>query len=184
VAKIKGAVVLDSLKAIKARGGEQELARIVDRLEGEAKTIFHGPIYPWEWYSLDAFADFLGADVQETANGNPEVLIGRAEKVIESQLRGVYRIFIKLGSPGYVVKRISSVHQTYFQGIEIIADVEESNRATIKYVGFKKRHQILGYTIIGFHRKALAISGAKQFAVNFSVPIDDTPFSEVTITWA
>jgi len=184
VAKIKGAVVLDSLKSIKERGGEQELSRIVARLEGEAKKIFEGPIYPWDWLELDHFTEFLEADVCETAGGNPEVLVGRSEKVIESQLRGIYRIFIKLGSPGYVIKRIASVHQTYFEGVAIIADVDDDSRATIKYIGFKKRHRILEYTIIGFHRKALEISGAKQIAVHFNVPMsDDNPYSEITITW-
>lgn len=182
--KIKGTSLIDTVKAVSARGGEGVLARIVAQLNGEARQIFEGPIHPWDWYSLDAYADFLEANIRETANGNPEVLIGRSEKVIESQLRGVYRVFIKLGSPGYVVKRIASAHQTYFDGIDIIPEVED-NRATIKYIGFKKRHRILEYTIVAFHRKALEISGAKQITVSFSVPIsDDTPYSEVTITWA
>jgi len=41
------------------------------------------------------------------------------------------------------------------------------------------------YTIIGFFRKALELSGAKQVAVNFKVPMsDDAAYSEVAITWA
>jgi hypothetical protein len=185
VPKIKGAVLLDSIKSIKARGGDTELARITGKLEGNAKAVFEGPIYPWGWYPLDAFTDFLEADIRETANGNPEALIARSEKVIEAQLRGIYRVFVKLGSPGYVVKRIASVHQTYFDGTQVIADVEDNSRATIKYVGFRGRHRILEYAIIGFYRKALEISGAKQAAVRFSVPIsDETPYSELTITWA
>jgi hypothetical protein len=105
--------------------------------------------------------------------------------VIESQLRGIYRIFVKLGSPGSVVKRIASVHQTYFDGSQIIADMDGDSRATIKYIGFKVRHRILEYTIIGFYRKALEISGAKKVDVHFSVPMsDDKDYSEVTVTWA
>jgi hypothetical protein len=186
VPKIKGAVLLDSVKSIKARGGDAELSRIVASLNGNARAIFEGPIYPWEWYPLDAFTDFLEADIRETAGGNPEALIARSEKVIETQLRGIYRVFVKLGSPGYVVKRIASVHQTYFEGTEIIPEVDDAaSGATVKYIGFKGRHRILEYAIIGFYRKALEISGAKQIAVRFSVPIsDDAPYSELIITWA
>lgn len=181
--KIKGAVLLDSLKSIRARGGDAELARIVSHLEGEDRKVFETPIYPWEWYSLDAFANFLEADIRETAGGNAEVLVGRSEKVIESQLRGIYRIFVKLGSPGYVVKRIASVHQTYFDNSKVIAEVEGGS-ATIQYIGFKARHRILEYTIIGFYRKALEISGAKKVDVRFSVPMsDDKDYSELIITW-
>ncbi len=185
VPKIKGAIVRDSLRSVRRRGGDAELGRIINRLHGDVKKVFEGPIYPWEWYSLDAFTDFLEADILETAGGNAEVLIARAEKVIESQLRGVYRIFVKLGSPGYVVKRIASVHQTYFDGSQIIPEVDDDSRATIKYIGFKGRHRILEYTIIGFYRKALEISGAKKVDVHFSVPMsDDQDYSEVTVTWA
>ena len=95
----------------------------------------------------------MEALVRETANGNPEILTERSEQVVDSQLRGVYRIFIKLGSPGYVIKRIAAVHETYFDGIQIIPEVDDSREASIKYVGFKKRHAILQYTIIGFFAK-------------------------------
>ncbi len=183
--KIKGAIVCDSLNSVRARGGDAELTRIINHLDGDAKKVFEGSIHPWEWYSLDAFTDFLEVDIRETAGGNAEVLIARAEKVIESQLRGVYRIFVKLGSPGYVVKRIASVHQTYFDGTQIIPDVDGDSRATIKYIGFKARHRILEYTIIGFYRKALEICGAKKLDVHFSVPMsDDQDYSEITISWA
>jgi hypothetical protein len=181
---IKGTALIDSLKAIRKRGGEKELARILAHLQGEAKEIFEKPIDAGAWYSIDAFTDFLEADVRETANGNRDVLIGRAEKVIESQLRGVYRVFVKLGSPGYVITRIALVHAKYFEGIQIIPEVDRNSRATIKYIGFQARHSILEYTIIGFYRKALQISGAKQIAVKISVPMsDDKPYSEITITW-
>lgn len=88
MAEIKGTALIDTIKAIKARAGEQEFARIVGLLEGEAKTIFENQISPSSWYSLDAFVEFLETDIRETANGEREVLIALSEKVIEAQLCG------------------------------------------------------------------------------------------------
>lgn len=188
VARIKGTALVDTIKALKAikkRGGQPELERVVGQLGAETRKIFDAPVKSWDWYSIDVFAELLEALVRETANGNPEILTERSEQVVDSQLRGVYRIFIKLGSPGYVIKRIAAVHETYFDGIQIIPEVDDSRQASIKYVGFKKRHAILQYTIIGFFRKALELSGAKQVQVNFKVPMsDDAAYSEVAITWA
>jgi hypothetical protein len=188
VARIKGTALVDTiktLKAIKKRGGQPELERVVGQLGAETRKIFDAPVKSWDWYSIDVFAELLEALVRETANGNPEILTERSEQVVDSQLRGVYRIFLKLGSPGYVIKRIAAVHETYFDGIQIIPEVDDSRQASIKYVGFKKRHAILQYTIIGFFRKALELSGAKQVKVNFKVPMsDDAAYSEVAITWA
>jgi len=188
MARIKGTGLIDTIKAIKGikqRGGQQELDRVVSQLGPEARKLFEAPVKSWDWYSIDVCAELLEVIVREMASGNPEILAAQAEKVIDTQLRGAYRIFIKLGSPGYVIKRIAAVHETYFDGIQIIPDVDNSGQASIKYVGFKKRHAIMQYTIIGFFRKALELSGAKQVAVNFKVPMsDDAAYSEVAITWA
>lgn len=185
MAEIKGTALIDSIKAIKARAGEEEFARIVKQLNGEAKSIFEGRVSPSSWYSLDAFVDFLEVDLRETAGGAREVLIARSEKVIEAQLKGIYKVFIRLGSPSFVIKRIAAVHATYFHGIEIAPQLKDSNEAVIRYVGFQSRHEVMGYAIIGFFRKALEISGAKDVKVGFSVPISaDQGYAELTITWA
>jgi len=183
VADIKGRVLLDTMDAVKKRSGEQELSKVVRSLSGQSRKVFESPILFSEWYPLDAFAEFLEADVRETANGDRQVLAKRSEKVIEAQLRGVYKIFVKLGSPKFVITRISAVHQTYFRGVKITPEVE-GHRATVKYAGFQKEHNIIEHAIIGFFRKALEISGANRVDLKFTVPIAAAgPYSELTITW-
>ncbi len=185
MAEIKGTALLQSVKSIKTRAGEQEFAKIVQQLDGEARSIFEGQLFAWNWYPLDAFVKFLEADVRITANGDRTVLIARAEKVIEAQLHGIYKVFVKLGTPSFVIKGIAGVHATYFNGVQIIRELGDSNQAVIKYVGFQPHQEILGYTIIGFFRKALEISGAKQVGVNFSIPISaGGDYAELKITWA
>jgi hypothetical protein len=185
MAEIKGTVLIDSIKAIKARGGEGEFQKIVEHLSPGSKAVFEGRISPSSWYPLDAFAEFLEVDIRETAGGAREVLITRAEKVIEAQLKGIYRVFVKCGSPMFVVKRIAAVHATYYNGIDILPEAHDSNGAIIRYVGLRKRHEIMGYGIIGFFRKALEISGAKDISVKFTVLIsDDKEYSELAISWA
>ena len=183
MARIKGTVLIDTIAAIKERAGEAEFAKIVAHLGAEARDIFAATVQPSTWYPLDAFVEFLEVDIRETANGDREVLAKRAERVIESQLRGVYKVFVKFGSPAFVITRIAAVHATYFQGVQIIPEIEP-HKALIKYIGFAKHQDIMGYTIIGFFRKALEISGAKGVAVNFTVPISEGgSYSELTITW-
>jgi alkanesulfonate monooxygenase SsuD/methylene tetrahydromethanopterin reductase-like flavin-dependent oxidoreductase (luciferase family) len=181
---IKGTAVLDTFAAIKARAGKETLDKIVARLDDQAKEAFQEPISPSSWYSCDAFARFLEADIQETAGGNEEELIKRAEIVIEKQLSGVYKMFVKLGSPEFVIRRIAAVHATYFDGVQIIPEMKGSNGATIQYVGFSRQHKILGFVIIGFFRKALGISGAKRVNAHFTVPIEaGEKFCELALHW-
>ncbi len=100
---IKGTVVLDTLKAIEARAGKAELEKITSHLDPETQKIFQGTISPSSWYSCGAFARFLEADIRETAGGNEQELVKRAEAVIEKQLSGIYKMFVRLGSPEFVI---------------------------------------------------------------------------------
>jgi hypothetical protein len=181
---IKGTAVLDTLEAIKARAGKAELDKIVSHLDPKTQEIFQRPISPSLWYSCDAFSCFLEADIRETAGGNEQELVKRAEAVIEKQLSGIYKMFVRLGSPELVIRRIAAVHSTYFDGVQIIPEMKGPNSATIQYVGFPRNHRIMGFVILGFFRKALEISGAKKVAVHFTVPIEaGEKFCELALSW-
>lgn len=117
--EIKGSVILDSITGIKRRDGEQAYEELVALLDEDTKRMFQSVISGSSWYSLDLFLRFLAAEVSKSANGNEEVLVTRSEKVIERQLRGIYKVFVKLGSPEFLMKRIAAVHMTYFNGVAI-----------------------------------------------------------------
>jgi len=183
--QISGSVLLDTIKAVKTRQGDQEFAKILAHLHGEAKLIFNAPIESWRWYSVDAFVSFLETDIRETADGDRRVLIERSKKVIESQLHGIYKFLVRIGSPKFVINRIATIHASYFQGVQIIPEIEDGPRATIKYIGFEKHHDIMEYIVIGFFLKALEVCGAREISVVFTVPISrGAAYSEVTIAWA
>jgi hypothetical protein len=184
MAQIIGSAVLNTLAAIKARHGEQGLGKIFAHLDGEAKRIFTSPIEPWKWYPLDAFVDFLDADINETAAGDRSVLIERAKKVVDFQLREIDNIEVTIDSPKFVINRVAVIHATQFKGVQIIPEIEDGSMATIKYIGFAKHHDIFEWILIGFYLKALEMCGAKDISANFTVPISaGGAYSEITITW-
>jgi hypothetical protein len=184
--EVKGTVVRDSIKAVKARHGEQAYADIVGLLKGETRSLFEkGSVMSIGWYPLDAFVEFLEMDLKVTAQGNEQELIRRSEVIIEQELKGIYRVFVKLGSPRFVLNRISTVHQTYFRGVEIEVSLPASGNAILKYTGFERRHRLIGLSIIGFYRKALEISGAKNVKAEFATKIeDDKGYCELLVTWS
>src|SRR5512142_103164 len=148
MAKIKGVVVSDSIKAVKSRSGEA-YAGVVALLKSETRALFEqANIIPSDWYSLDAFVEFLEADVKVTANGHEEELIRRSEIIIEQHLKGIYKLFIKLGSPEFVLNRLAIVHRTYFQGVGVDAHVTGPGTAVVRYTGFEPQHRLIGMTII------------------------------------
>jgi hypothetical protein len=182
--QIKGSAIKETIAQIKRRSGEAAFQKILGLLDDETRKIFEGEIFSSTWYPLDLFTRFLEIEIKVLADGNEEMVTRGSEAVIERQLRGIYKAFVKLGSPEFVIKRIAAVHATYFQGVPIDVKLEGNHRALVMYTGFEKQHRIMGFAIVGFFKKALEISGAKDVVIYFSTPIDEgKDYSELSIAW-
>lgn len=183
--QIKGATIRETVTQIKTRAGDQAFQKILGFLDEPTRKIFEGEIFASTWYPLDNFARFLEVEIRVLANGREEVITRGAEAVNERQLQGIYKAFVKVGSPEYVIERIAAVHTTYFQGVSVDVQLPEPRKALIKYTGFEKQHRIMGFAIIGFFNKALELSGAKEAVIYFTTPIEEGKgYAELSITWS
>src|ERR1700681_899776 len=181
--QIKGSAIKETIDQIKSRAGEAAFQKILGLLDEETRKVCTGEIFVLNWYSLDLFTRFLEIEIRVLADGNEEMVTRGSEAVIERQLRGIYKAFVKLGSPEFVIKRIAAVHATYFQGVPIDVQLLGPGKAVVKYTGFEKQHRIMGFAIIGFFKKALEISGARDVDLHFSTPIEEGKgYSELSIS--
>src|SRR5580693_438752 len=183
--QIKGSAIKETINQIKSRNGEEALQKILGLLDEEARTICQNEVFSSSWYPLDVFTRFLEVEIRVLADGKEEMVTRGSEAVIERQLRGIYKAFVKLGSPEFVIKRIAAVHATYFQGVPIEVNLLGNGKALIKYTGFEKQHRIMGFAIIGFFKKALEISGAQNVVIYFATPIEEGKESaDLSISWS
>jgi alkanesulfonate monooxygenase SsuD/methylene tetrahydromethanopterin reductase-like flavin-dependent oxidoreductase (luciferase family) len=181
---IKGTAILETINLIKSRAGEDALQKILALLDEDARALFKSQIFASTWYPLDPFARFLEVEIRVLADGKEEVVTRGAELATERQLRGIYKAFVKLGSPEFVIKRIAAVHATYFEGVPIEVKIVGHGQAVVTYTGFEKQHRLMGFVIIGFFKKALEVSGAKNVAVRFNIPIEaGKGYADLSISW-
>jgi hypothetical protein len=183
--QIKGATIKETVTQIKTRAGDQAFQKILGLLDEDTRRIFEGEIFASTWYPLDKFTRFLEVEIRVLANGREEVITRGAEAVNERQLLGIYKAFVKVGSPEYVIERIAAVHATYFQGVSVDVQLPEPRKALIKYIGFEKQHRIMGFAIIGFFNKALELSRANDAVIYFTTPIEEgRGYAELSIAWS
>lgn len=181
--RVKGRALLDTLESMRARRGSAAVGQVVASLDPAAREVLGDDVVVSTWYPLEVMTALLAADVKANDGGNESVIVARTEAVIEKQLRGVYRIFIRFGSPESVVKRIAAIHETYFDGVQIERQFLDDRRAVIRYLGFDRQHAIIQQVIVGFYRKALEVSGAKKVTARFTVPVGAGRAAELEIAW-
>jgi hypothetical protein len=74
---------------------------------------------------------------------------------------------------------------TYFSGVTIDVRSTGVNQVAVKYVGFEPQHRLMEFAILGFFRKALEISGAKQITADFSTAAaENRGYWELDLKWS
>jgi hypothetical protein len=181
--QLKGTSFLDTIAATQRREGDRRYREIVASLEPIHRKVFESVVVPTRYYPLDALVAFLAAGFQLSGD-DERLLIRRSEAVAEQQLTGIYRTFVRPGSPEFVIQRIAVIHQTYFAGCQVILSGVDQGSATVRYVGFRKEQRLIEYIQIGFYNKALDICGARGVVVVPTVSIaEGRDYSELSITW-
>lgn len=180
----KGTVLLETLDVLRERFGEPALQRVYAAVEPASRQVLaDGPLSN-EWYPLDVLTGLMQASLELNEGGDEAKVIANAEQVVAHHLSGVYAIFVRFGSPEWIVKRIAAVHATYFRNVEISHTFDGPRRARIRYRGFLPQHRILELAIVGFYRKALELSGAKERAVRVTSSIAGADVCELELAWS
>lgn len=80
----------------------------------------------------------------------------------EKALTGIYKVFVKFGSPQFIISRAGSIIQMYYKGIEISIAETTPKSVTLHITKFEKPDSYVEYRIGGWMTKALEISGCKN----------------------
>ena len=85
----------------------------------------------------------------------------------QKALTGIYKIFVKASSPGYIIERASRIFATYYQPCQMSVMEKTSTSVLLEISGMTESDVVIEYRIGGWIEKALEISGAKDIKVIF-----------------
>ncbi len=171
MATIKGLVLLDAVRSVRQRVGEETLQRVVQSMPDPWRGLLRSQLLPTSWYPLEAFVQFLDADLAVTGKGDTAGLGERAAAVIVQELNGVYSVLSRQKTPAFFVQRVAGINETYFNGISVNVTMVGPNCAKISYVGFSPHHGVIEILLTTFYSVALKRSGAQQVTVTLITPM-------------
>ena len=102
----------------------------------------------------------------------------------DSGLNGIYKFFIKMGSPNFIISKSASVFGTYYKDAIMTVISKTSSSVILDISNFPEYHILIEQRIIGWIEKALELSGCINIKTNIVKSICSNDNStELFITW-
>jgi len=183
--EIKGSAVKATPDFVKEMFGSR-YNEWLKSLPEKSKAIIEQPIYATTWYSL---TDSVIVPTQKVADlfyaGNAAKAaseIGRYSADVA--LKGVYKIFVRVSSPHFVLSRASSIFATYYQPSDIKVIESLDKKAVLQLSKFHPNDKLIMNRIAGWIEKTLEITLKSALKVDVENHIEGANLtSKITIIW-
>ncbi len=182
--QVKGATIV-STKSFVEKTHEEELIKWLSNLPEQSQTIYTQTIAESKWYPLnDAFIIPTRIMLAMFYNNDLRGAYELGSFSAEQGLTGIYKVFVKIGSPSFIISRAAKVFSAYYKdsNIKVLSSTKKS--VILMIDKFPEYADVVEQRIIGWIDKALVISGCKnvktQVVHSF---LNGDPFTELFTTW-
>lgn len=102
----------------------------------------------------------------------------------EVALKGIYKVFLLIAKPGFLIQRASKIISTYYRPSEVEAFTISSNSAGIRITEFKDMDLALEYRFGGWCKRALELSNCSgvKYKIEKSLAKGDE-CTEIAFSW-
>lgn len=102
-----------TVRSLRAMLPPSAFERVVRSLPAATTELVQRPPLPLEWIPVQRYADLIEAALREGFGGDEERIVDVGRRMIVGDLKTIYRMFIKLLSPQYVIQRSARLWLTY-----------------------------------------------------------------------
>lgn len=157
--EVKGTAVRSTPLFVRKQFGSR-FDEWIGSLSGKATGIMGSKVRTDMWYPLqEAFVEptrgicdlFFGGE----SRGAWE--LGRFSA--DYALWGLYRLFVRIGSPGHLIKRAGTIFSTYYRPSEMTLVESTPHKAVLHMTLFPEPEELVELRIGGWMERALQISG-------------------------
>lgn len=174
--KIKGTAVRTIPDFVKARFKDR-YKEWLDKLPTDSKKILSDTIIPTEWYPLTEGVivptEVLGEMIFRNAK---EAAMALGKYSAEDALSGVYKVFVMIATPSFMMSRAASIFATYYRPSDIKLVVNKTDNAVFEIRKFEEKDILIAYRIAGWIEKALDIVHRENIRSTVSTRYQDSEF--------
>lgn len=161
MAQVKGTAVVASLRYVGERFGKDALQRVLDALSPDERQLLAGGVLASSWYPMPLFLRFMQEAERQLAAQESAVIRRMGRASADYGIKGVYRIFFKLGSPEFIIGRAARVFGSYYDTGQIAVVESRAGRAVLDLTGFSGAPQFCE-RILGWMEQTVELAGARD----------------------
>jgi hypothetical protein len=125
-----------------------------------AGLVFSGNWYPLAWYAA------LHRAAQKATGAGPDLARTIGHEAVKDDLSGIYRIFLLVVSPEFVLGKAPLLFNTYYDtGVMTVTDTARG-RARAQWAGCAGFDRNLWQDLVGSSQAGLEAAGAKDVVLN------------------
>jgi hypothetical protein len=184
--EVKGTAIMATREFVRGKFGEEGLKKWVAALKPEARQVYGGAVLTNVWYDLRlilvepcrVIADmFYGGDKKAYRD------IGGHSA--DHGLKGIYRLFVKVGSPQFILSKAGSILPTYYKPCAMRGEEADKNKFRVYINEFEEYSDVIEERIAGWIECALEICGCKDVKINIPKSISKKDaVTEYLIEWS
>jgi len=183
--EIKGSAVATLPVFIKEKFGQENYDLWLNSLSGSAREFYSHGILVSKWYPLkdvqnEPIKIFCDLFYQGNARGAWELGRYNAEK----SLKGIYSLFIKFGTPQFIINKGSNLLSTFCRPSKLEVTESGKNKVIIRITLYSEISTCVEYHIGGWIERAAELCGCKKVKVLVTSSLaHGDKFTEYVASW-
>ena len=178
--QVKGVALVSTIAYIKTKHGEEGFEKVLNKLAEEDREILSEPIMEPIWYPFRLYVNLTQTVDQVFGIGDLSLAREVGAFGADHDLKTIYKIFYKLGSPQFIIKQVARVFSSYFDVGNAIVIKSESKSCVVELHDFPALSSVFIQRVRGFTKKTIELSGGKNVRVH---PIEEIRASKKIVTY-
>lgn len=161
--QVKGTSLIATEKFIRHRFGTEGYERFLEALPPSSRELFSATVLSPSWYPIDrAFYQPMETVCRTFYGGDPKGAREMGRFSALDALKGVYKVFARIASVDFVLKKTANIFATYYQPGRMEVAERGDRRIILRMTGISMPHPLLEERICGYLEGALEVCGERE----------------------
>ncbi len=157
---LKGAAWKPIVKFVKVTFGNEAFTRVLESVSPPCREIASETILVNNWYEMSLIEEFISTADKLLGSGDLTIARKMGQYSAEFGIKTVYKVFMKVGTPEFVIKRAPVIWNRYYSKGKLEALVLEKGHVVLRLTDIGSISKVTCVRVTGWMEMTLKMSGA------------------------